>query len=436
MSTATITSSSLLARADRLARAAAALEARHDEHLAEMGRALRHSREAQAAGRAPRYVGPLNLRGTYAGNEAHRHAAGDAQDAKRQAGFSYNVRDEDRYRADGGRKSLADHRADYLDILERDRAAGADIGETECAMLDDLALAAFLSVRAAAQRRLAEIIAAGPDSWLYNDHDRATAEAEALDSIPVVDELLVDAKGAELSEADRTGHAPTDAAPVADPPAEAPTAIGYVRTDPAETDAPDADEQAATITRAAARKGWRVRMLADVAGGTASDARPALAEALQAMDAGGASVLIVARLDRIARSVPVIERTLERAQRKGWTLRALDLGLDTSTPAGRRRAADLIEVGSWARASMSEATRAGMARAAAEGRLPGRKPMDAETLALLRAMRGEGTERMTFRAMAERLNAENVPTAQGGRWHERTIRRALARDKQGVAEQQ
>jgi len=50
------------------------------------------------------------------------------------------VRDEDRYRADGGRKSLTDHRADYLELLGRAGASGADIGKAECAMLDDLAL--------------------------------------------------------------------------------------------------------------------------------------------------------------------------------------------------------------------------------------------------------------------------------------------------------
>jgi len=33
-------------------------------------------------------VGPLNLRGSFAGNEAHRPGAGDAQQAKNRAGYA------------------------------------------------------------------------------------------------------------------------------------------------------------------------------------------------------------------------------------------------------------------------------------------------------------------------------------------------------------
>lgn len=436
MATATITPGVLAARADRLARAAATLETRHEDYLATRARELRDWRETQTAGRSPRYVGPLNLRGTLAGNEAYRHGVGDAQTAKARDGYAYNVRDEDRYRADGGRKSLADHRADYLEILERDRAAGADIGADEAAMLDDLALAAMLAVRADADRRLAEILAADPDDWRYDDTDRALAETEALETIPVGAGLLTDAKSRGVTDGDLDAK-PGEAGALADVPANAPEAIGYVRTDPRETGAPDAEAQAAAITRAAAQKGWRVRVLADVAGGTASDTRPALAEAMRAMDAGGRPALIVSQLDRLARSAPVVGRVLERAQRKGWTLRALDIALDTGTSAGRRRAADIIEVGSWGRTSISEPTKAGMARAAAEGRLPGRRPLDAETVERLRTMRTvrDDGKRMSYRAIADQLNTDNVPTAQGGRWHERTVRRILAREAQEGAEQ-
>ena len=62
--------------------------------------------------------------------------------------------------------------------------------------------------------------------------------------------------------------------------------------------------------------------------------RPALDAALHAVQSGHADVLVVAKLDRLFRSVADFAMLLDRAQREGWGLVVLDLGVDATTPAG------------------------------------------------------------------------------------------------------
>jgi DNA invertase Pin-like site-specific DNA recombinase len=66
----------------------------------------------------------------------------------------------------------------------------------------------------------------------------------------------------------------------------------------------------------------------------AGAAAPALTDALERLDRGDADVLVAAKLDRVTRSVADFARLLERANTRKWRLRLLDLGVDTSTPAG------------------------------------------------------------------------------------------------------
>jgi site-specific DNA recombinase len=77
------------------------------------------------------------------------------------------------------------------------------------------------------------------------------------------------------------------------------------------------------------------------------DDRPAFQEALAAVERGEAEGLIVAKLDRFARSVAGAARSLERLEAAGGTLVAVDLGLDTSTPAGRLMRNVLLALGEF-----------------------------------------------------------------------------------------
>ena len=56
----------------------------------------------------------------------------------------------------------------------------------------------------------------------------------------------------------------------------------------------------------------------------------------------------------------------------GAGLVALDLGVDTSTPAGHEVAATLITLGDWERERIARRTRSGLAEVRASGRPTGR----------------------------------------------------------------
>jgi len=86
-------------------------------------------------------------------------------------------------------------------------------------------------------------------------------------------------------------------------------------------------------------------------------------------------MLIVTKLDRLARSVAHLCELVQILERKKVALRILDLGLDTGTPTGRLMLNLLGSIAQFEREVMLERQRVGIARAKAEGRYKGRKPV-------------------------------------------------------------
>jgi len=154
--------------------------------------------------------------------------------------------------------------------------------------------------------------------------------------------------------------------------------------------------------------------------------RPALARALEALEAGDADGLIVAKLDRLSRSVRDFCDVLDRSQRQGWVLACLDLGLDTSTPTGRFTSQIIAAVAELERELIGQRTREGLEAKRAAGVHIGRKPSIAPELAeRIRAMRAAGA---TLEGICEVLNVAGVPTPRGGaEWRPSSIVRALRR---------
>lgn len=100
--------------------------------------------------------------------------------------------------------------------------------------------------------------------------------------------------------------------------------------------------------------------------------RDALSAALDFAREG--DVLIVTKLDRLARSVRNLGEIVEELDRKRVGLRVLDLGLDTSNATGKLMLNVLGAVAQFEREMMLERQREGIAKAKAEGRYKGRKP--------------------------------------------------------------
>lgn len=101
--------------------------------------------------------------------------------------------------------------------------------------------------------------------------------------------------------------------------------------------------------------------------------RPGLSAALEYLR-DGEDTLVVARLDRLGRSLPDALRTVQALADRKIGLQALDVQLDTSTASGRLMLNMLLMLAEWERELLRERTREGVARARAAGRLPGPKP--------------------------------------------------------------
>src|SRR3954464_6712026 len=113
--------------------------------------------------------------------------------------------------------------------------------------------------------------------------------------------------------------------------------IGYLRVSTAQQarSGLGLDAQRQRITDEAKRRGWQVTWAVDDGYSGASLARPALANALDALAKKEAAGIVVARLDRLSRSAQDFANTMATAKRQGWAVVALDLGVDTTTPSGK-----------------------------------------------------------------------------------------------------
>lgn len=180
--------------------------------------------------------------------------------------------------------------------------------------------------------------------------------------------------------------------------------------------------QEETIRREVDRRGWSLdRLYTDVASGKSLRRRTDFAEAMRVLAAGEADVLVVAKLDRLSRSVSDFAAILARTQVEGWALNICDLGVDTTTPSGKMVAQIMMVLAEWEREMIGDRTKSALRMAAAKGTRLGRPSgVDPETVRLIRVLRDSGR---SWAKIAAALDREGVPTGQGGQWHGATVRR-------------
>jgi DNA invertase Pin-like site-specific DNA recombinase len=89
--------------------------------------------------------------------------------------------------------------------------------------------------------------------------------------------------------------------------------------------------------------------------------RPEVQEALRALEAGEAKALVVAKLDRLSRSMLDFAALMATAQKQHWALVALDCAVETSTPAGEAMAHVLATFGQFERRLIGQRTREALA---------------------------------------------------------------------------
>ena len=86
-------------------------------------------------------------------------------------------------------------------------------------------------------------------------------------------------------------------------------------------------------------------------------------------------MLVVTKLDRLARSISELMTIIQTLEKKEVGLRILNLGMDTQSPTGKLMLTVLGGVAQFEREMMLERQREGIAKAKAAGKYKGRKPV-------------------------------------------------------------
>ena len=155
--------------------------------------------------------------------------------------------------------------------------------------------------------------------------------------------------------------------------------VGYARTSTVEQGA-SFEAQQAQLKAAGCEKVFREQVSA------VSPEREELEAAIEFAREG--DVLVVTKLDRLARSVPHLCDIGERLDAKGVGLKVLDQAIDTTTPTGRLMFNMLGAIAQFERELIRERMLVGVAKAKAEGKYKGRAPtarMKAEKVRQLKA---------------------------------------------------
>jgi DNA invertase Pin-like site-specific DNA recombinase len=127
------------------------------------------------------------------------------------------------------------------------------------------------------------------------------------------------------------------------------------------------------------------------------------------------------KLDRLTRSVHDSTGVMLRAERAGWGLIALDVAVDTTTPQGAAMAQVLSVFAELERRLSGQRTKDDLAVRRAQGVRLGRPPVP--PAAVVERIVAERERGAGWTAIARRLDADGVATAQGGRrWYPATVR--------------
>jgi len=163
------------------------------------------------------------------------------------------------------------------------------------------------------------------------------------------------------------------------------------------------------------------------------------------LEKGEAEGLLVAKLDRLTRSVRDLGDLVERFFAARFSLLSVADSIDTRSAAGRLVLNVLASVAQWEREATGERIRDALAHLRTEGVRVGGAALgwtrtgetdangrrvvvnaadELAAVAPIVALRSEG---MTMRQIAAALTAEGHTTKKGGRWHASTVRAVLAR---------
>jgi DNA invertase Pin-like site-specific DNA recombinase len=195
------------------------------------------------------------------------------------------------------------------------------------------------------------------------------------------------------------------------------------------------ERQLRAIKAYAAAHGIRIVQVFEergVSGKTDLENRPALMAMLEALAANGTRMVLIEKLDRLARDLMVQETIIGDFRKRGFQLvSVMEPDLLEDDPTRKLMRQIFGAIAEYEKAMIVAKLRGARQRTKAkEGRCEGRKPYgfyegESATLERMRAMRAEGA---TYAAIADKLNAEGVaPRDAGAKWHPGYVHRILSR---------
>lgn len=219
------------------------------------------------------------------------------------------------------------------------------------------------------------------------------------------------------------------------------TAIGYVRvsTDKQAGQGVSLEAQAAKIRAMAVVHGAElIDIIVDGGESAKSLQRPGMERLLTLVESRKVQSVIVAKLDRLTRSVKDLCTLLERFERRSVALISVAESLDTGSAAGRLVLNIMTAVSQWEREAIGERTRDALnhkrsrgervgnipfgARLASDGEHLEPEPLEQAGLAEIQRLRAEG---MSMRTIAARLNERASRTRRGTPWRLESVARVL-----------
>jgi site-specific DNA recombinase len=168
--------------------------------------------------------------------------------------------------------------------------------------------------------------------------------------------------------------------------------------------------------------------------------RPGMQRVLAMVERRQVQAVIVAKLDRLTRSVRDLCELLELLERRGVALISVAESLDTSSAAGRLVINIMAAVSQWEREAIGERTRDALRhkrsqgervgniafgyRLAADGKHVESDPGEQTVLEEIRRLRGAG---VSLRRIAAALNSRALRTRRGTAWRLEHVARICAR---------
>ena len=218
-------------------------------------------------------------------------------------------------------------------------------------------------------------------------------------------------------------------------------AIGYIRvsTDKQADKGCSLEAQSEKIRAMAVVQGTEVADLIVDAGESAKNLkRPGMERMLQLVQAGEVDKVIVAKLNRLTRSVRDLADLLEIFQRKGVSLVSVAESLDTGSAAGRLVLNIMVSVSQWDREAIGERTRDALQLKRSRLEYLGNAPYgfrlaadrkhvepDRGEQSILKRIRGLRQDGLNLRAIAAELNRRRLTTRQGSCWRMEYVARLL-----------